>query len=309
MHEKSRALYTANQELQTRADELALSLERLRETQDQLVESAKLASLGRLVAGVSHEINTPLGVSMMAVAHGGEALKKLQSDFNSGRLSKSGFMNCVADCDEALQLAERNLNRSAELVKSFKRLAVDQSSEQLRFTTATELVQDCIASLRPFARRSRVDIDLSHDEGLKLLIDAGALVQVVTNLIQNALIHAFGQTQDERQVSVRVTHATERLMIVISDNGAGMSDAVQRQVFEPFFTTRRSEGGSGLGTHIVHNLVTQRFGGTIELDSSIGSGSRWTLTLPYGSRALMSGDGITSATRQELIAREIVQDE
>ena len=111
---------------------------------------------------------------MMAVAHGGEALQKIRSDLNGGQLSKSGLLNCVSDCDEALQLARRNLNRSADLVKSFKRLAVDQSSEQLRFTTATELVRDCMASLKPFAKRSRVDLDLSHDDGPKLLIDACA---------------------------------------------------------------------------------------------------------------------------------------
>ena len=151
-------------------------------------------------------------------------------------------------------------------------------------------------------------IDLSHDDGPKLLIDAGALVQIVTNLIQNGLIHAFGQTADERKVSVSVNHSASHLVIVVSDNGVGMSDDVQRQVFEPFFTTRRSDGGSGLGTHIVHNLVTQRFSGTISLDSSLGSGSRWTLTLPYGSAALMAGEGITATTRQELLARDIARD-
>jgi signal transduction histidine kinase len=286
LHEKSRDLYAANLSLEARAAELSASLDTLRDTQDQLVEREKLAALGALVAGVAHEINTPVGVAVTAVSHAGDRVRALDRDLQAGTLTRGGMRAYVADVQEALDLALANLERGARLVTSFKMVAVDQSSETPRHAVVENLIADVVASLRPVTRRASVQVEVHAAGRTSVIVDAGAVSQIVTNLVQNACVHAFAETTGDRVVDIRVDTEGRHIVLVVSDNGRGMPDEVASRVFEPFFTTERARGGSGLGMHIVHTLVTQRFLGTIDLQTAPGQGARWSLRLPFGTNAL-----------------------
>lgn len=286
LHAKSRELYEANQSLESRAGELAASLERLHETQDQLVQREKMAALGGLVAGVAHEINTPLGVAVTAVTHTGDRVRALNAELTAGTLTRGAMRAHVEDLYEAVALALANLERAARLVDSFKKVAVDQSSEAPRACVMEELIHDVVASLRPLTRRAQVTVNVHTAGQTRVLTDAGGIVQVFTNLIQNACVHAFDATHLERKVDISVSVNDDMVTVVVADNGVGMSEDVAARVFEPFYTTRRAAGGSGLGMHITHTLVTRRFLGSIHLDTQPGAGTRWTLRLPLGTDAL-----------------------
>jgi signal transduction histidine kinase len=286
LHEKSRDLYLANDALAARADELAESLRQLRDTQDQLVQREKMAALGTLVAGVAHEINTPLGVALTAITVASERVRRLEAAVSGGSLTRSDLRAFLHDMGEVVRLVVDNLERGARLVQSFKKVAVDQSSEAPRDTLLEELVADVVHSLLPVTRASGVDVAVVGGIGERVRVDAGALAQVVTNLLQNACVHAFDGVEGPRRVTLEIRSTADAAVLHVADSGAGMDEATARRVFEPFFTTRRSTGGSGLGMHIVHTLVTQRFLGRIAVDTAPGQGTRWTLVLPFGTPAL-----------------------
>jgi C4-dicarboxylate-specific signal transduction histidine kinase len=286
LHDKSRALYLANQELEARAADLAVSLAQLREAQAQLVEREKLAALGGLVAGVAHEINTPLGAAVTAATHAADRLGMLDGAATAGTLTRTQMRDLLGESRTGLRLAIDNLSHASQLVKSFKKVAVDQSSEAPREVDLAELINDVLMSLRPGLRRSGVECTVDAPGLLWMRLDAGALVQVLTNLIQNACLHAFDGINEAHRLELGAKVHDGALHLVIADNGCGMTPAVAARVFEPFFTTRRSAGGSGLGMHIVHNVVVQRFGGEIALETSPGAGCCWRLRLPLGSPAL-----------------------
>ncbi len=289
LHEKSREIYATNQALEARAQDLASSLDQLRAAQDQLVEQAKMVALGGLVAGVAHEINTPVGVAVTAMTHAVDRLRDLERVVAAGTLTRGDMRAFVAELNEAASLTLANLQRAAQLVKSFKKVAVDQASEVVRDAELGELTGDVVGSLRPLTRRAGVVVQVRLADGwepVRVRVDAGSLVQVLTNLLQNACVHAFNGIEGSRQVSVTLDGDRTAVVLVIADNGRGMPEEVAERVFEPFFTTRRSSGGSGLGMHITHTIVTQRFQGTIQLHTSPHQGTRWTLRLPFGTEAL-----------------------
>jgi C4-dicarboxylate-specific signal transduction histidine kinase len=286
LHAKSRELWAANQALEARAAELATSLQRLEEARDALVQREKLAALGGLVAGIAHEINTPLGVAVTAVSHGEDRVKTLAERSASGQVTRGELRTLVSDIGTAMQLALTNLQRAAALVRSFKKVAVDQSSEESREANLGEVLADVLTSLAPILRRARVEVRLLPTPSIPTRADVGALAQIVTNLVQNACVHAFDDLPDPHVIEVELVDAGDAAIVAVRDNGRGMTEDVRARVYEPFFTTRRGAGGSGLGLHILHTLVTQRFGGTIELRTAPGEGTSWTLRLPFGSPTL-----------------------
>ncbi len=286
LHAKSRELFEANQALAERASALAASLDQLRAAQDALVQREKMAALGALVAGIAHEINTPLGVAMTAVTHGLERLGSLRTQADAGLLTRGQVRALVGELAEAMGLVRDNLERGAGLVRSFKMVAVDQASEEVRVVEVEELLRDVLASLRPMLRKFAVATTLSGGLSTLVSVAAGPLVQIVTNLIQNACVHAFVDHDGPRGVSVLVSDAGNAMRLVVADNGAGMAPDVVARVFEPFFTTRRSQGGSGLGMNIAYNIVVSRFGGTIAVESAPGRGTSWDIRLPFGTAAL-----------------------
>ncbi len=269
-----------------RTAELAAQNVRLRDAQEQLVQREKLAALGGLVAGIAHEINTPLGVSVTAVSHAADRLVALDGAIAAATLTRGELRGFVNDLRESVGLARENLDRAGRLVQSFKKVAVDQTSESSREVFLDDLVADVVTSLLPLTRQAHVTPEVRAEVRVLVRVDASALIQVLTNLVQNACLHAFDGVEGERRLTITTTGDHEWVTMLVADNGVGMAPEVAARVFEPFFTTRRSAGGSGLGMHIAHNLVTQRFGGELSLTTAPGQGACWTLRLPMGTPAL-----------------------
>lgn len=251
----------------------------LKHAQEQLLQAEKLASLGGLVAGVAHEINTPVGVGVTAASH----LRRKVEDFNSlmqdGGLKKSQLDKFLANCDESSQIILSNLKRAAELIHSFKMVAVDQSSSEARRFKVNEYLHEILRSLHPQIKRTRHVINVHCDDELEIDSIPGVWSQIITNLIQNSLIHAFDDA-DEGQIDIRIEPQGQNLRLSYRDNGKGMSPDVAEKIFDPFFTTRRGQGGSGLGMNVVFNLATRKLGGEIEVQSKPGQGTEFILTVP-----------------------------
>jgi signal transduction histidine kinase len=259
--------------------DLVNTIEQLRLTQHQLVESEKLAALGGLVAGIAHEINTPLGVGVTAASHLEQQARKFEEKVARGAVAAAdidAFRSVVTDCSA---MVLRNLQRADKMIRSFKQVAVDQASEEPRRFDLRAYIDEVLTSLHPALKRARHSIEIDVPANLVVSSYPGALYQIIANLVMNSLTHAFeGREHGTMRISAHVD--PDLLHLEFSDDGAGMPDEVRRRVFEPFFTTRRGRGGSGLGMHIVYNLATQRLGGSIECQSAPGQGSRFLLKIP-----------------------------
>ncbi|ALG69721.1 histidine kinase [Azospirillum thiophilum] len=252
----------------------------LKETQASLVQAEKMASLALLVAGVAHEINTPIGIAFGCATHLTGRTGSLAEAFERGTMRKSDLAAYVATASEASRLIEQNLTRAADLIQSFKRVAVDQTSEERRRFDLLAYLEEVVTSLGPTLRKSRHRVAIACSPGIVMDSFPGALSQVVTNLVMNALTHAFpADGKGHMVIDVDETPDGE-VEIRFADDGAGIAAENLPKVFEPFFTTRRGTGGSGLGLHIVFNLVTQSLGGRISVDSVPGDGTTFTLRIP-----------------------------
>ncbi|MQP64423.1 GAF domain-containing protein [Niveispirillum sp. SYP-B3756] len=256
------------------------TLSELRLTQNRLVQQEKHASLGQLVAGVAHEINTPLGVAFTLATHLEEEREQVADTFQAGALTRVSMNQFLEKLQEGLRIMTGNLQRAAELVRSFKQVSADRSSEATRTLDLAAYLADVVRSLDPMLRESRVKVAIDAQPGLMLTTMPGLLSQVVTNLVQNAVVHGFAGVEAPQILIAAGRAGMDRLAIAITDNGIGMSAEVQAKAFDPFFTTRRDSGGTGLGLHIVHNLVTGALGGDIDLASIPGHGTRFLIHLP-----------------------------
>lgn len=265
-------------ELQTRNEELNGAIATLRAAQSQLVEAEKMAALGGLVAGVAHEINTPLGMCVTMVSHLGDQVKSLHGKYDDG-LRRRDLEEFMSTCHQSVSIIETNLARAAQLVRSFKLVAVDQSSEARRRFRVADYLAEVLLSLRPQLKKSSVKVELLIDPELEIESYPGVLAQIVTNLVMNSLIHAF-EARQPGTITIDGKVDDDRFDLSFADDGVGMADDVRQHVFDPFFTTRRGDGGSGLGLHIVYNQVTQTLGGTIGCSSAPGQGTRFTIRFP-----------------------------
>ena len=272
VRERTADLHRSNRDLQR-------SLDDLRQAQEQLVNAEKMAALGGLVAGVAHEINTPLGIGVTAASHLELETKRLGTQLEDGTLTKESLAQFRQSALESAQLILRNLMRADRLVRSFKQVAVDQSSEARRRIDLAVYLQEVSTSLAPALKKTPFQLHVDCPPGVLLDTYPGAIYQVVANLVMNSLMHGFaGRTQGRIDLVAR--REGDDIVFDYRDDGIGMPDDVRRRIFEPFFTTRRGEGGSGLGLHIVWNLATQRLGGTIACDSAPGSGTHFVLRMP-----------------------------
>jgi len=265
-----------------RTKELEASLQNLKMTQQQLVEQEKMASLGELVAGVAHEINTPIGVGITAVSHLVESVNRISKAFNSGTLTKKQFSDMLSAVLESAEIVDSNLRRAADLVKAFKSVAVDQSSAEPRLFALKSYTQDVITSLRPKLKRTEHEITVDIPEDINLYCDPGVISQIMTNLIMNSLNHAYAP-QQKGQIKISARMLENVLQLTYEDDGNGIEESILKRLFDPFVTTKRGQGGSGLGTHIIYNLVTQALGGRIQCISDVGKGTRFEITLPFDS--------------------------
>ncbi len=272
-------LREAAERLSHRNEELTNTLDQLRATQDELVRHEKLASLGGLVAGIAHEINTPLGICVTATSHVQSELRQWRAWHEAGTFDTTKIDVMLDDLGVAMHILDNNTRRGAELVRSFKQIAVDQSSGQRRAFDLAEYLDEIVLSLKPKLKHAPCTVHVECAVGIWMDSFPGALSQVVTNLIMNALLHAFDGRQDGL-IRVEAEAVGKDVVLTISDDGVGMAEADLKRLFDPFFTTKRGNGGTGLGAHIVFNQVTSVLGGTIRVASTPGAGLYVTMRLP-----------------------------
>ena len=265
--------------LETKSDDLEQAIHELKMTQDQLVEADKMSALGTLVAGVAHEINTPVGTSITLASTLADETADLAKSMAQGQLKRSAFKAYLDLAVESTSLMLTNLYRAGELVQSFKQVAVDQTSLECRTFNIKSYIEEIVISLSPHLKNTSHCLSVRGDEQLEIKSYPGAIAQIITNFMTNSLLHAF-EPEDSGQMEIFVETADDRFLITYKDNGCGIPPENLSKVFNPFFTTGRHRGGTGLGLHIVYNLVTQTLRGQIEVDSEQGQGSQFKIALP-----------------------------
>jgi PAS domain S-box-containing protein len=273
VRERSAALERANADL-------SAALDTLQRTQDELLAAEKMASLGSLVAGIAHELNTPIGNSLLASTALRDRVVEFDRHVAAGALRRSQLTAHLDEVRMASQLISGSLQKAAELISSFKQIAVDQTNDQRRTFDLQAAVHDTLATYLPRLRRSGCEAEMQIEQGLVFDSYPGALYQVLNNLINNALNHAF-EGRHGGTIAVRGEAVDEGIVeLMFSDDGAGMPEDVLRKVFDPFFTTKMGQGGTGLGMNIVYNIVTGVLGGRITIDSAPGVGTAVRMLLP-----------------------------
>lgn len=286
-------LREANEQLEARVAErttalemanktLTLTVQQLEMAKDEIVRTEKLAALGTIVAGLSHELNTPIGNALMSASTLQDEARKLLHHIEHG-LKRSHLTSFVDDAVSQCELLLRNLQKATDLIMGYKQVAVDQTSSQRRNFDLANVVDDVVMTLRPAFRNTQLQLGVDMAPGIKLNSYPGPLGQIIINLVHNALLHAFdGRVGGEVRIVGRAC-GDDQVELVFTDNGAGIAEEVQGKIFDPFFTTRMGRGGSGLGLNIVHGIVTDILGGSISVASKLGEGTAFSLRLPLSA--------------------------
>jgi signal transduction histidine kinase len=277
--ENAIAKRTAENELRASKERAEKALEDLREAQENLIAAEKLAALGGLVAGVAHEVNNPIGISLTVASSFARRCEDFAGEVAAGPLRRSRLDEFLEGGRDAASQLVANLQRAGELVHSFKQVAVDRSHAERRRFDLKESTDQIIASLRPVLKKSQIALNVDVPPGIQMESYPGSYGQVLTNLFLNCVVHAFPHGR-AGSVIVEARQVRQDVDIFVSDDGVGMSDDIQRRALDPFFTTRRNEGGTGLGLHIIFNLVTQQLGGRLTFESKLGWGTRFRITVP-----------------------------
>ncbi|MDP2561213.1 ATP-binding protein [Psychrobium sp. 1_MG-2023] len=259
--------------------ELKNTLSELEQYQAKLVEQEKMASLGNLVAGIAHEVNTPVGIGVTAISHLGEEVRALQEHYENNTLSQKVLQQFLAQAIDGTNISLSNLSRAADLISSFKRIAVDQASGAVRELNIKNYLEEILLSLRPKLKKVPHTICIDCAQSITAHCNAGTLSQIITNLLMNSIKHAF-KDNARGKITISVTQNQGDIELIYQDNGCGMPAEELTQLFEPFYTTARNKGGSGLGAHLVYNLVTQGLHGHIVASSKVGEGLSLTITFP-----------------------------
>lgn len=246
--------------------ELENSINNLKTTQKKLIESEKMASLGELVAGISHEINTPIGIGVTATSYLKDILDDFSKNYLEDKISKSILEKYIKDADITTKIVLKNLKKAVGLIKSFKLVAVDQSSKEIREFLLNDYIYDILLSTHSKFKNTKHIINVNCDKDLTITSHPGAISQILTNLLLNSLKHGF-ENIEAGIISIIVEKKDKNIILTYRDNGTGISKENIKRVFDPFFTTKRGNGGSGLGMNIVYNLATQTLKGTISCKS------------------------------------------
>jgi signal transduction histidine kinase len=261
-------------------NELIQTLEKLHQFQRQMVQNEKMASLGDMVAGVAHEVNTPIGLGVTASTMMLDRLSDMRKAFEDKTLKASSLSKFIAEGEENLNIIYRNLNRAAELISSFKQVAVDQSSENNRVFSFAKLMDEILMSMRPKLKKVKHLINVSCADNLVVESKAGPINQIMINLIMNSIIHGF-EDMDKGRIDIAIKSVDDnKVSIEFKDNGKGIPEHLRKRIFDPFVTTKRGQGGSGLGMHLVYNLVTQALNGSISIVSEEGQGVEFRIIFP-----------------------------
>ncbi len=273
VEQRTRQLKKTYQDLQD-------SFKKLQQAQEQLVEAEKMASLGNLVAGVAHEINTPVGVAVTASSFLNSRIAEYNDLFNNDQLTREDFQDLMSMGAESSEIILVNLQRAASLIQSFKQVAVDQSNEEKRNFNIKHYMEEILRSLRPRLKKTAITVSLNIVDDMLIYNTPGVFYQIITNLIMNSLIHAFAP-EEQGEITISLEQLDEQQFILkYTDSGRGISEKNRKKIFEPFFSTNRHHGGSGLGMHIVYNLVTQKLGGKIRCQSELHKGIRFEIEFP-----------------------------
>ncbi|WP_456724996.1 MULTISPECIES: ATP-binding protein [unclassified Bradyrhizobium] len=277
-------------ELRSAKEKAESALLELNAAQQNLIDAERLAALGGLVAGVAHEVNNPIGISLTVASSFARRSEMFENDLKTEPLRRSKLDEFVRASRDASQQLVSNLQRAGELIQSFKQVAVDRSHAERRQFALSESTDQIVASLRPVLKKAQIALSVDVPDGL--LIDGypGAYGQILTNLFLNAVNHAFANGRSGNITISARGRGADDVEIIFADDGAGMTPDVQRQAFDPFFTTRRNEGGTGLGLHIVYNLVTQQLGGRMMLESRVGQGTTFRIIMPRIAKGAAMGE-------------------
>jgi len=267
------------QALKDSNNELLSTLEKLHQFQGQLVESEKMASLGDMVAGVAHEVNTPIGLGVTASTLLSDRLLEIKHAFDNKTLKSSHLKKFLIEGEENTAIIYRNLKRAAELITSFKKVAVDQTSEEACTFDIKDLLDEVLLTLAPQMKPLPYIINIDCQSELSITSKPGPINQIIINLILNSITHGFDE-RDHGVITIQVSIASDMLTIDYQDDGRGIEPSIMNKIFEPFTTTKRGSGGSGLGLHLVYNLVTQALGGKISFSSEIETGVHFKISIP-----------------------------
>lgn len=290
LHGSRRDLLELNDQLESRVEQRTVeieaankalheSMEQLEKAIKELMHAEKLASLGSMVAGISHELNTPIGNALLAASTLARLFESAQAQIDSGQMKRRGMEDFFKEGVEMSTLITRSTLRAAEMVSSFKQVAVDQTSEQRRVFDLKAVIDDNLSAIAPNFKKRPITMVNEVPPDLRLDSFPGPLGQILTNLIQNAIVHGF-EPKGGGQLTIRSVEHPNQVLLVVQDNGVGMAQHVVAHVFDPFFTTRLGQGGSGLGLSISHRIATSVLGGDLRVESSEGGGATFTLVLP-----------------------------
>lgn len=271
------------EELAAANSELSNTVDQLKAAQMSLIWSEKMASLGRLVAGVAHEINTPVGVGVTAATNLDQITREFARLYASDQLTRKALLEYLEDCQTAVSIITSNLNRASQLIRSFKEVSVDQTSETRRLFKLKSYLDEILLSLHPKLKKTRHVITVNCDESLEIDSYPGAFAQIMTNLVMNSLVHAYNPGESGHMV-IEASKQNSSLQLEYADDGKGIEPESLPKIFDPFFTTDREHGGTGLGLSIVYNIVNIQLGGTIECSSQPGQGTSFRIRVPLTRR-------------------------
>jgi signal transduction histidine kinase len=266
-------------DLQQKNADLSEALQELKRTQDHLIQSEKLAALGGLVAGIAHEINTPLGIGVTAASYLDLQTEEIASHYAADPLKTPELAQYFRKAKESTTMILANLRRAANQIHSFKQIAVDQSTEEKRHFHLKDYLDDVLLSLQPRLRNTPYRITVNCPENLKITSYPGTLSQIITNLVMNSLVHGF-EDREHGEIVMTLSVDNALLHLKYRDDGKGIHPDHVSHIFNPFFTTKRAQGQSGLGMHIIYNLITQKLHGAITCTSTPGAGTVFLIHFP-----------------------------
>lgn len=277
-------------ELEASMTALKATMNTLGETQHQLIESEKYSSLGMLVAGITHEVNTPLGIAVTAISSFAERLDEVKKDLSKGALTKSSLESFISFSCEIERMTSRSLSRAASVISEFKSIAVDQGSDDLRAISLKTYLEEVVHTVSPKFKHTPYEIELNVQDSICLKTHPGAIFQIITNLALNSLVHGF-DGRDHGTIKISSQKEANYISLDICDDGCGIPEEIQSRIFEPFVTTKRGKGGSGLGLSIVHQLVHDKLEGEISFTTDANKGTCFNIIIPI-SLSADNADGV-----------------
>ncbi len=273
-------LMSLEDKVEQRTAQLRTKINELEQTRENLIQSEKMASLGRMVAGFAHEINTPIGIAVGGSSHTEDIAKKLNKLLQQDEVDIDVLVDYINIVQESSSLTLSSLHRAAKLVASFKRTAVDKSSLDWHLFNLSDVLSDVLTSLGNLFKRTQINMIINCPADLNIYSQAGSIEQVLTNLLQNSYRHGFNDGQDKGEIIISANVDNDNLSLIYKDSGKGMDQQSLDKIFEPFYTTARSKGGSGLGMYICYNLVTTELHGDIVCSSKLGQGCQFDMNIP-----------------------------